>query len=222
MSKFKNQRAFTLAEVLITIGIIGVVASITIPILVQNMNDEAFKVAYKRAYLDISQAFMQAIQENNLEPRTGVGDTKATASEWTVIQGAFKTSKVCSVTTIYDCWVDADRVCIGCGGGAGKPKNDTTSNSFVDASGRSWAQYSIQENIYLVDTNGFKPPNKFGKDRWMFTLKNADNSRVSTGLPVKVGIAFPNDILNSADPNSTYWCQYPPCYYRSWLYNIGQ
>lgn len=38
-SKFKLT-AFTLAEVLITLGIIGVIAEITIPVLIQNVQDE--------------------------------------------------------------------------------------------------------------------------------------------------------------------------------------
>ena len=29
----------------------------------------------------------------------------------------------------------------------------------------------LGDNIYLVDTNAFKGPNRFGKDRWGFTLK---------------------------------------------------
>ena len=36
----KKKHAFTLAEVLITLGIIGVVASMTIPTLMQKTNDK--------------------------------------------------------------------------------------------------------------------------------------------------------------------------------------
>ena len=40
---------FTLAEVLITLGIIGVVAAMTIPTLISNTNGAQFKTAYKKA-----------------------------------------------------------------------------------------------------------------------------------------------------------------------------
>lgn len=36
----KKAKAFTLAEVLITLGIIGVVAALTIPALMQNIQDK--------------------------------------------------------------------------------------------------------------------------------------------------------------------------------------
>ena len=41
----KNKSAFTLAEVLITLGIIGVVAAMTIPTLVQNYNVKTWNTA---------------------------------------------------------------------------------------------------------------------------------------------------------------------------------
>ena len=44
-----RKNAFTLAEVLITLGIIGVVAAMTIPTLISNTNGAQFKTAYKKA-----------------------------------------------------------------------------------------------------------------------------------------------------------------------------
>ena len=46
----KNEKAFTLAEVLITLGIIGIVAEMTIPILMQNVQDAQFKAAMKKTF----------------------------------------------------------------------------------------------------------------------------------------------------------------------------
>ena len=43
--------AFTLAEVLITLGIIGIVAEMTIPTLMNNVQDQAFKAAWKKSIL---------------------------------------------------------------------------------------------------------------------------------------------------------------------------
>ena len=41
-----KKRAFTLAEVLITLGIIGVVAAMTIPTLISNYQKKQFEVAF--------------------------------------------------------------------------------------------------------------------------------------------------------------------------------
>ena len=48
--------AFTLAEVLITLAIIGVVAAMTMPTLINNTNGAQFKTAYKKALSVLNQA----------------------------------------------------------------------------------------------------------------------------------------------------------------------
>jgi prepilin-type N-terminal cleavage/methylation domain-containing protein len=53
MTKIKG---FTLAEVLITLGIIGVVAAMTMPTLINSTNGAQFKVAYKKALSVLNQA----------------------------------------------------------------------------------------------------------------------------------------------------------------------
>lgn len=54
---FKNNRfGFTLAEVLITLGIIGVVAAMTIPTLVGNYKYMVLQNQFKAAYSDLNQA----------------------------------------------------------------------------------------------------------------------------------------------------------------------
>lgn len=204
-----KNKAFTLAEVLITLMITGVIAAMVIPVLMQNMQDYSFQVAYRKAYSDMSQAFSQAIQDGSLIPRPSTYySTDATASEWAVMKEAFKIAKECQLGDLNSCWAEGDKIYKSI-----YPVSNT-SYSFIDAAGRSWAEYKYDENLYLVDTNGFKPPNRFGKDRWIFALKNADNTGTGTGLPAKMGIYYRGDVTTS--PND--WCNYTPCYYYSWLY----
>ena len=56
--------AFTLAEVLITLGIIGVVAALTIANLIQNYREKTTVTQVVKAYSTLSQAFEQAIEDN--------------------------------------------------------------------------------------------------------------------------------------------------------------
>lgn len=56
--------AFTLAEVLITIGIIGVVAALTIPTLIQKHQEQVIVNKVLKAYSIISQAYLRAVEEN--------------------------------------------------------------------------------------------------------------------------------------------------------------
>lgn len=70
------KRAFTLAEVLITLGIIGVVASLTIPNVIQNHKKSVVETRLKKFYSEINQAVLRA--ENDYGDRiywnkTGIG-----------------------------------------------------------------------------------------------------------------------------------------------------
>jgi prepilin-type N-terminal cleavage/methylation domain-containing protein len=52
----KNRLAFTLAELLITIAIVGVVAALTIPNLINNYRAKQLRTQYLKAYSTITQA----------------------------------------------------------------------------------------------------------------------------------------------------------------------
>lgn len=56
--------AFTLAEVLITLGIIGVVAAMTLPILISNNNKKVAETQLKQAYSLLNQALKLSEAEN--------------------------------------------------------------------------------------------------------------------------------------------------------------
>ena len=51
-----NKLGFTLAEVLITLVIIGVIAAMTIPTLINKMQDQEMKSQFAKAYSTVSQA----------------------------------------------------------------------------------------------------------------------------------------------------------------------
>ena len=60
----KNHKfAFTLAEVLITLGIIGVVAAMTMPSLIQNQKEKEYTTKLKKFNSLMSQAMLMAISE---------------------------------------------------------------------------------------------------------------------------------------------------------------
>lgn len=57
MKQSGKLNAFTLAEVLITLGIIGVVAAISIPVLMKNTQNAELKTAFKKSYANLMQAY---------------------------------------------------------------------------------------------------------------------------------------------------------------------
>ena len=66
LQPFNPQKAFTLAEVLITLVIIGVVAAITVPMLMNGTNDKEYNVARQKAQATIGEAFRQASVQGEL------------------------------------------------------------------------------------------------------------------------------------------------------------
>ena len=56
----KKYRGFTLAEVLITLGIIGVVAALTLPALIQKNNNKVVETRLMIFYSAINQAVKMA------------------------------------------------------------------------------------------------------------------------------------------------------------------
>ena len=77
-----RRAAFTLAEVLITLGIIGVVAAMTMPSLIANYRNKEFAVRAKRTYSIISQAIKLYEAENGTPGDvTGLFDTSKTSKE---------------------------------------------------------------------------------------------------------------------------------------------
>ena len=56
--------AFTLAEVLITLGIIGIVAAMTMPALIENHQSSVLQQRFKKAYSSMSQVFQRVAFED--------------------------------------------------------------------------------------------------------------------------------------------------------------
>ena len=62
-----DKNAFTMAETLITLGIIGVIAALTLPTVINNAQDRHFRAMFKKQYSIISQAFLNVYLENGEE-----------------------------------------------------------------------------------------------------------------------------------------------------------
>ena len=59
--------AFTLAEIMITIGIVGVVAALTIPTLIQNSNSKKFSTQFKKELSTLNQAAISAQAQYDMD-----------------------------------------------------------------------------------------------------------------------------------------------------------
>lgn len=61
----RSKNGFTLAEVLVTLGIIGVVSAMTVPTLMQNYQRDSYTTQLHKVYNEVSQAMLRVITESN-------------------------------------------------------------------------------------------------------------------------------------------------------------
>lgn len=84
------KRAFTLAEILITIGIIGVVAALTIPLLIQNSNSKKFVTQFKKSLATLNQAVIGAQAQYDIDySNLTIANDDSTCASDTVSGGKF-------------------------------------------------------------------------------------------------------------------------------------
>ncbi len=69
MRNYRLRKGFTLAEVLITLGIIGVVAAMTIPTLVANYKQKTLDNQFKKSYALMNQALLNAQSQFGYVPK---------------------------------------------------------------------------------------------------------------------------------------------------------
>lgn len=202
---FSKLIGFTLAEVLIVIGVVGIIAALTIPALVKSTSEAEYKAAWKKQYSMLSQALIQYNNENggsisNLFPAGQVDYDLCYTRE--LIENHMKVSKVCasmfSLTSpdtingrtfnpadsddIKDCW----------GGPSAKNWYSANTSNIKTKDGSTainwgiYMAYALQDgttiavyptdpacssavNDYscatlIIDVNGPKGPNTWGKD----------------------------------------------------------
>ena len=92
--------AFTLAEVLITLGIIGVVAAMTLPSLTKKYQDKIMLTQVKRAYSDLENALKMYAAQNSCSDITCISDTSGTSEDLLKrMYQSFKGATYCSKTS---------------------------------------------------------------------------------------------------------------------------
>lgn len=204
------QKAFTLAEVLIVLGIIGVVAEMTIPTLMHNFQEQVFKTSYKRAFSLANQAWSLAVTNDQMLDRPNWGDMTSKVNNFNAFKSNFKVVKDCNSGNHSDCWANGDVVW------GGLPSSDAL--AFIDASGIVWSLLSNSSGNgpeMVIDTNGAKKPNKFGQDRFIF-VPESNETDPSLGLPVRI-LQYPD--YTSYDHDHCPSGASHPCYYTTWLMN---
>lgn len=207
----KKKHAFTLPEVLITLAIIGVVAAMTIPTLITNIQDRQFKVKFKQSISIISQAMKTVYAES---------DETYTSTDWLQMPIYFckleKTLKVMnsgidctkvSDDTIYESSSEWPYFKDGVRWHSTNKWYDKNGNpQFLNGAYRPLTMDLINGTrinfncgtLIFIDVNGDKGPNTIGRD--IYTMKFEDGA---TSPSLSLNKNFRANMCSQGAGNST-------------------
>ena len=218
-----KKAAFTLAEVLITLGIIGVVAAITIPGLINNYQRHIIETTLREDY-SILQQMMRMSEESDTPFDVNIPDNMEGSKNWfeKYAQPYLKFGKVCYNTA--GCWHDKlptktlagrtayfNQTGIGVGTDIIAVALNNGSNIIFDGYGRSslysYFGVSISESstlIIFIDANGNRPPNVIGKD--IYAAVYTSDGIVPAGNSMSVEDINANCSSSANSNNAGYFC----------------
>lgn len=196
--------AFTLAEVLIVLGIIGIIAELTIPDLYANFQKQVYITSAKKAYSVLSSATSSLIYDNS-----GIWDNSSA-------DGAVLSKNMADSYSKYFSYIKKDYIeniltqgWLGYESSTIVLPNNSNSQRYAillkdgmilrfyssqNCSSGTTSGYYICGDINL-DVNGNKKPNMYGKDVYTFDIVKTSDG-VYKILPSGVGI------------DSSYTCSY--------------
>lgn len=173
MINITKKFAFTLAEVLITLGIIGVVAAMTIPTLISKYYEKQTYTRLKETYSIIAQAL------RSVEEEYGTPDDWNLSQKFYTPEDSLKIAKILltSIKVAQDCGVEANSSCMY--DGRYKYLNGNNAGKYggygiykivlMNGTSVSFGRWNQDELIdFFVDTNGASPPNQIGRDLFTF------------------------------------------------------
>ena len=222
----KKKAAFTLAEVLITLGVIGVVAAMTIPTLISKIQKQQIESQIRENYSSIAQVMKMAENDDigpvNIDLSNG---SLAINKKWfeTYIVPYMKVEQVCystggcwhkygvvktlnGVAPIWETKVGISDSLIGGIGYALAFRTakgsyfDTDTSSITQTSdifGVDSTDNSIQ---FYFDVNGDRKPNIIGKDIYILVY-DSDRGLIPAGFD-----RTKEEVKENCESGNGYWC----------------
>ena len=178
--------AFTLAEVLITLGIIGIVAAMTLPSVINSTKNKELEVALKKQYSVLSQALLKMQADGYCT----IPECLSSTTLYQYIGTVTKNIKKCETGTEGCFQRSRDR----------HYTNYTKTNTYIVSDGLDDEQFYLVDGALVtcnvnhgssaasaeisVDVNDYwKKPNALGHDVFIFKIKN----KGGTGVLVPAG-----------------------------------
>lgn len=217
----RSKSGFTLSEVLITLGLIGIVAAMTVPTIFGKINRTRTEAILKEDYSILQQVVKLAESEGATIGT--IPDNIQGMQQWfqTFFEPYSKTSAICY--NRKGCWsttgsktlnggnVYYDHGAIGIGNNVLTVRLQNGSNLCFDG----YSQWDIKRmfgvndenktsSVIFIDTNGDKLPNTIGKDIYILVWK--DNKLVPAGTDQTTENIDKNCSVQYQGNNAGYYC----------------
>ena len=167
-----KKRGFTLAEVLITLGIIGIVAAMTLPTVIQKHQKQVTVQRLKKVYAVLNQAFKLSESDNGefayWDSKNDIGATRFFEKYW---KPYLNNPVVCE--TYQECGYKESKPWQTLKGGrkGEVSATDNLTDNRISFKLPDGTFISLSDNIY-IDLNGSQKPNIYGKDFFVFTYND--------------------------------------------------
>lgn len=198
MPALKKIIAFTLAEILIVIGIIGIVAEMVLPGVVADTQKQFYTTQLKKAYSSFNQALTSITIANGCpNDLKCVSSLSSSSTFGDEIANYFKVVKNCGGVDNTGCFVSLTPISFNPAVDYGSVWTDMTSYRFITADGIAYRylwmnclsstfNYSSNATGDLqqvcgsvnIDLNNTKLPNKYGKDIFIFYIANGKGAKL--------------------------------------------
>ncbi len=172
---FKRKKAFTLAEVLITLGIVGVVAALILPSVFANYKKMVYTTQFKKVYSLFSESFKRMIAKEEV---SNISETKfyfalENQAEMTSVLKSYMSAEPYNKKIEYAYLNDTSELV------SAETLDCTTDLCYVLPDGTVFKfiyQGDNGANVgqidFTIDINGEKLPNRVGRDYFSFSLLN--------------------------------------------------
>lgn len=179
-------KAFTLAEVLITLGIIGVVAAMTLPAVINKTQNKELEVAFKKSYSLLNQVTQRVI----IDDFGGVVDANSSYLIAKDFLKYYKNAQLCSTGSGNGCpditnknmceFMQENYKTYNGNSKADCVGNDAVTNTidnttiYFDSANPVEGNQTYGKMLIAIDVNSWqKKPNKWGHDMFMFQIDNS-------------------------------------------------
>ena len=196
--------AFTLAEVLITLVIIGVVAALTIPNLMQKYQEQTTVKKVQKFYSNLSNAYSLAMKDNGDINEWGVNEytqESAIIVYEKLFKPYFKIGKNCGTENTGNCVIKTEYKRLDNNEHVRFASNKYYKVALDDGAVVFWRSTTESENddiVIFYDINGIKEPNQWGKDTFEFL--------VISDKVIPSGIQYKNAFNSCKLTNSGFGC----------------